>query len=125
MDLVPVQKKGDGAQAHAEHADHAGQTTGAMSETAASTNKDMPTEFTVAVERQQQIGVTYGTIQKQPFTHTLRAVGTVAYDKQRHWDYVTRVEGYVKNLSVFSRGELVEKDAPLLSIYSPDRKSVV
>ena len=26
----------------------------------------------------------------------------------------------MKNLSVFSRGELVEKDAPLLSIYSPD-----
>ena len=42
------------------------------------------------------------------------------YDKQRHWDYVTRVEGYVKKLFVFSRGELVEKDAPILTIYSPD-----
>ncbi len=66
------------------------------------------------------IGVTYGVIQKQPFTNTIRAVGMVAYDKQRHWDYVTRVEGYVQNLSVFSRGELVEKDAPILTIYSPD-----
>ena len=79
-----------------------------------------PSEFTVPVARQQQIGVTYATIQKQPFTHTTRVVGMVAYDKQRHWDYVTRVEGYVKNLSVFSRGELVEKDAPILTIYSPD-----
>src|SRR6185503_13273620 len=40
--------------------------------------------------------------------------------KQRHWDYVTRVEGYVKELFVFSRGESVEKGAPILTIYSPD-----
>jgi Cu(I)/Ag(I) efflux system membrane fusion protein len=50
----------------------------------------------------------------------MRAVGVVAYDKQRHWDYVTRTEGYVQKLFVFSRGERVEKDAPILSIYSPD-----
>ena len=43
-----------------------------------------------------------------------------AYDKQRHWDYVARVEGYVDKLFVFSRGETVEKNAPLLTIYSPD-----
>jgi len=118
MDLVAVNKKGaTDANAHAEHAGH---MAGAMPESSASTNQDAPTEFTVAVERQQQIGVTYATIQKRPFTHTVRAVGMVAYDKQRHWDYVARVEGYVKNLSVFSRGELVEKDAPILTIYSPD-----
>jgi Cu(I)/Ag(I) efflux system membrane fusion protein len=50
----------------------------------------------------------------------IRAVGVAAYDKQRHWDYVSRVEGYVKKLFVFSRGELVEKDAPILTIYSPE-----
>jgi Cu(I)/Ag(I) efflux system membrane fusion protein len=81
---------------------------------------EKPGEFMVPVERQQQIGVTYAAIQKQPFTHTVRVVGMVAYDKQRHWDYVTRVEGYVKELFVFSRGEMVEKNAPLLTIYSPD-----
>jgi len=91
--------------------------TGTMKEEA---KESEPSEFTVPVARQQQIGVTYATIEKRPFMHTVRAVGMVAYDKQRHWDYVTRVEGYVKNLFVFSRGELVEKDAPLLSIYSPD-----
>jgi len=107
MDLVPVKKK----------------TPGQMTDGMAVTNvsaEDKPSEFTVSVERQQLIGVTFATIQKQPFTHSVRAVGMVAYDKQRHWDYVTRVDGYVQNLSVFSRGELVEKDAPLLTIYSPD-----
>ncbi len=111
MDLTPVEKKGGGH-------DH-GAGTNAPAD-AGATGDDKPTEFTVAVERQQQIGVTYGTIEKRPFTHVVRAVGLVAYDKQRHWDYVTRVEGYVKQLFIFSRGELVEKNAPILTIYSPD-----
>ncbi len=81
---------------------------------------EQPTEFTVPITRLQQIGVTYATIEKRKFEHAMRAVGVVAYDKQRHWDYVTRVEGYVQKLFVFSRGEPVEKDAPILTIYSPD-----
>ena len=108
MDLIPVMKKGAGMN-----------STNAAAPTTMN-GEDKPAEFTVPVARQQQIGVTYAAIQKQPFTHSVRAVGMVAYDKQRHWDYVTRVEGYVQNLSVFSRGELVEKDAPILTIYSPD-----
>jgi Cu(I)/Ag(I) efflux system membrane fusion protein len=104
MELVPVMKKGP---AH-------------TNATATMSGDEKPGEFTVPVERQQQIGVTYATIAKQPFIHSVRTVGMVAYDKQRHWDYVTRVEGYVQKLFVFSRGELVEKNAPLLTLYSPD-----
>ena len=109
MDLVPVMKKG-AADAKA--------TNAAMP--AAVSGDEKPGEFTVPIARQQQIGVTYAAIGKQPFTHSVRAVGMVAYDKERHWDYVARVDGYVKDLFVFSRGELVEKDAPLLTLYSPD-----
>jgi Cu(I)/Ag(I) efflux system membrane fusion protein len=76
--------------------------------------------FTVPLERQQQIGVTYATVEKRPLKLTIRAVGQVAYNKERHWDYVARVDGYIKELYVFSRGELIEKDKPLLTIYSPD-----
>jgi Cu(I)/Ag(I) efflux system membrane fusion protein len=120
MDLTPVMKKGDSAAAfHAEHAGHAGPAPGAATPSATA-GDDKPSEFSVPVERQQQIGVTYATIEKRPFTHSIRAVGVAAYDKQRHWDYVARVEGYVKELFVFSRGELIEKDAPILTIYSPD-----
>jgi Cu(I)/Ag(I) efflux system membrane fusion protein len=119
MDLTPVKKKGDNAEAvHAAHAGADAQQTNSTAQMSASDDK--PTEFTVAVERQQQIGVTYAAIEKRPFELNIRAVGTVAYDKQRHWDYVSRVEGYVKELFVFSRGELVEKGAPLVTIYSPD-----
>ena len=115
MDLTPVAKRGK-APVH-DHAAHDGQMPGTPGNTNA---PEVPTEFTVPFERQQQIGVTYGAIGKKPLALTLRAVGTVAYDKQRHWDYVARVDGYIQKLSVFSRGELVEKDAPLLTLYSPD-----
>lgn len=82
--------------------------------------ENKPGEFSVPVERQQQIGVTFATVEKRPVKYSVRAVGLVAGDKQRHWDYVARVDGYVQKLDVFSRGEVVEKGAPLLSIYSPD-----
>jgi Cu(I)/Ag(I) efflux system membrane fusion protein len=112
MDLVPVMKKGAAAlpetSAQAANAD----TNSPPPET--------PTEFIVPVERQQQIGVTYGAIEKRPLALTIRVVGTVASDRQRRWDYVTRVDGYVQNIFVSSRGELVEKDAPLITLYSPD-----
>ena len=85
------------------------------------TNEEaQPSEFTVPVERQQQSGVTYSTITNRPLKKTIRTVGIIAYDKQRHWDYVARVEGYVDKLFVFSPGELVESNAPLLTLYSPD-----
>jgi Cu(I)/Ag(I) efflux system membrane fusion protein len=72
------------------------------------------------VERQQQIGVTFATVEKKPVTFSIRAVGTVTYDTQRHWDYVARVDGYVQKLFISSPGEVVGKGAPLMSIYSPD-----
>jgi Cu(I)/Ag(I) efflux system membrane fusion protein len=109
MNLVPVMKKSA-----------AGTNTTNASSLTSMDSEGKPDEFTVPLPRQQQIGVTYATLGKRPFWHTIRGVGAVAYDEQRHWGYVARVDGYVKQLSVFSRGELVEKDAPLLTIYSPD-----
>ena len=82
--------------------------------------EEKPGEFVVPVERQQQIGVTYATVEARPLNHTIRAVGRVAPDMQRRWSFVARVEGYVQQLFVTSPGEVVEKDAPLISIYSPE-----
>jgi membrane fusion protein, copper/silver efflux system len=108
MELVPVMK----TTVH----------TNAMGDMGTNANLEaaQPSEFTVPIKRQQQIGVTFGKVEQRHFHHTIRAAGTVAYDKQRQWDYVTRVDGYVQKLNVFSPGESVEKGAPLLSIYSPE-----
>lgn len=112
MALTPVMKKGGNAAApgSAEHA-----AAGRSAET-----EPAEREFTVPMKRQQLIGVTYTAVEKKPFKVAIRAVALVAANKERHWDYVSRVDGYVKQLFVFSRGELVEKDQPLLTIYSPD-----
>jgi Cu(I)/Ag(I) efflux system membrane fusion protein len=127
MDLVPVMKKesetakgGTGETASPSGGSMQGmgglqgmqggsQTTGAQSH-----------EFVVAVERQQQIGVTYAKVERKPLRHTIRAVGLTVPDKTQNWQFVSRVDGYIQRLHVTAPGELVEKDAPLLSIYSPD-----
>src|SRR2546421_6906031 len=122
MDLVPVMRKsaspsasepsgGGGMQGMAgmPGMQSGNQTSGATSH-----------EFVVPVERQQQIGVTYATVTRGPLHHTIRAVGTVEPDLQKHWAFVARVDGYVQDLFVPSAGQVVEKDAPLMSIYSPD-----
>src|SRR5207244_1110913 len=78
MDLVPVMKKGTAASPpatdHAQHARHMEhmpgmQMEGATTNAADASRTDTPTEFTIPVERQQQIGVTYGTVEKRPFKH--------------------------------------------------------
>ncbi len=116
MDLVPVMKKGGGAAGH----DYSrGAITMPMGDgmTAAG---PMFSEFSVPVERQQQIGVTYAAAEKKPLHHTIRAVGMVVPDRSRQWSFVARVEGYVQKLYVTSPGELVAEGAPLLTIYSPE-----
>ena len=119
MDLVPVLKKGTSTNAPATSMAGMENMPG-MAATEIKDTGEKPGEFSVPVERQQQIGVGFATIEKRPVQYSIRAVGLVAGDKQRHWDYVARVDGYVQKLDVFSRGEVVEKGAPLLSIYSPD-----
>jgi membrane fusion protein, copper/silver efflux system len=113
MDLVPVMKKGGAGPQH-EHGDMQAMKEGEKKE------EEKPSEFVVPVERQQQIGVTYAKVERKPLRHTIRAVGLIAPDKGRNWQFVSRVDGYVQKLHVTAPGEIVEKDAPLLSIYSPD-----
>src|SRR6184192_1417053 len=130
MDLVPVMKKG-GSETKPSPA-QTEQTKGSemkgmagmpgmpgMKE-GADTKAPQTSEFVVPVERQQQIGVTYAAVTRKPLHHTIRSVGMVVPDKGRNWQFVSRVDGYVQKLDVKSPGEIVEKDAPLLSIYSPD-----
>jgi Cu(I)/Ag(I) efflux system membrane fusion protein len=124
MDLVPVMKKNSGASPSASVSPSGGRMQGMAGMPGMQGGNQMsgaPShEFVVPVERQQQIGVTYATVKRAPLHHTIRAVGTVETDLQRHWAFVARVDGYVKELFVPSAGQLVEKDAPLMSIYSPD-----
>ena len=125
MDLVPVLKK-SGGETKPEASPQMGETkSGEMQgmpgiKGSGEMKGAQTSEFVVPVERQQQIGVTYAAVQRKPLRHTIRSVGMVVPDKGRNWQFVSRVDGYVQKLDVTSPGEIVEKDAPLLSIYSPD-----
>jgi membrane fusion protein, copper/silver efflux system len=122
MDLVPVMKKT--ASPSASETSSGGGMQGMAGMPGMQSGKQVsgaPShEFVVPVERQQQIGVSYATVKRALLHHTIRAVGTVEPDLQKHWAFVARVDGYVKELFVPSAGQIVEKDAPLMSIYSPD-----
>src|SRR5438034_293836 len=137
MDLVPVMKESAtpaNSSKNAPHHDHAamlaGKPTGGgkmkgmpgmpgMKE-GADTKAPQTSEFVVPVERQQQIGVRWAKVERKPLTHTIRSVGMIVPDRSRNWQFVSRVDGYVQKLNVTSPGQVVDKDAPLLSIYSPD-----
>ena len=124
MDLVPVMKKNSGLSPSASAPPSGGAMQGMAGmpgmQTGNQTGGTTSHEFVVPVERQQQIGVTYATVTRGPLHHTIRAVGMVEPDMQKHWAFVARVDGYVQELFVPSAGQVVEKDAPLMSIYSPD-----
>jgi Cu(I)/Ag(I) efflux system membrane fusion protein len=115
MDLVPVMKKdvsaADGGHMHSPVG---------MPGAAAAAAPQKPSEFTVPVERQQMIGVTYAAAERRPLETTLRTVGIVEPEAQRVFEYVARVDGYVDKLAVSSPGQMVKKDEALLTIYSPD-----
>jgi RND family efflux transporter MFP subunit len=136
MDLVPVMKQSAtpaSSSKNAPHHDHAamlaGKPTGGEMQGmpgmpgmkgGAENKAPQTSEFVVPVERQQQIGVTYAKVESKPLTHTIRSVGMIVPDRSRNWQFVSRVDGYVQKLNVTSPGQVVDKDAPLLSIYSPD-----
>ena len=82
--------------------------------------ENQPGEFTVPLERQQQIGVTYATVEEVDLEKTLRASGTVASEISRRRDFVAPASGSVISLGVGSAGETVEKGQTLLTLYSPD-----
>jgi Cu(I)/Ag(I) efflux system membrane fusion protein len=92
----------------------------AMAAMAATKGDAAAREFVVPIERQQQIGVTYGTVEMRELSRTIRAVGTVAENPLKRWSYVARLEAYVQSLQVASAGESVKAGQPLLTIYSPE-----
>jgi Cu(I)/Ag(I) efflux system membrane fusion protein len=104
MDLVAVKKA----------------TAQAAPDLGAAASADEPHEFTVPLDRQQMIGVTYANAEIRPLRRSIRAVGMVATMTTRHWDYVARVDGYVHNLNVAAPGDRVEKGQVLMDLYSPD-----
>jgi len=67
----------------------------------------------------QNIGVRTATAKKSVLSHTIRAVGRVAYDEERIVRLHPKTEGWIETLRVDKTGQWVKKNEDLLSIYSP------
>ena len=124
MTLVPVMKTAASAAPASPSADMKGmqgmENMAGMKSGGDSKGAEKPREFVVPVERQQQIGVTYATVETKPLTHTIRAVGRVVPETQRVWRVVSRTNAYVQELGVNAPGDLVKKNQVLMKLYSPE-----
>lgn len=79
-----------------------------------------PGSVRVSAERQQLIGVKYGTVEYTTSARTLRAAGKVALDERRVTHVHSRTEGFIEKVHVGFTGDFVKKGQPLLTLYSPE-----
>jgi RND family efflux transporter MFP subunit len=76
--------------------------------------------FRITAEKQQLIGVQYSEVTPQPLTRTIRAVARLTYDETRIVRIHSKVEGWIDQIYVDFIGQLVKKNEPLLTVYSPE-----
>jgi membrane fusion protein, copper/silver efflux system len=79
-----------------------------------------PGAFRISPEKQQLIGVQYGRVELEPLNKSIRAVARLAYDETRVVRIHSKISGWIDRAFVDFTGQLVAKNQPLLSIYSPD-----
>jgi RND family efflux transporter MFP subunit len=79
-----------------------------------------PNAFQVSPRKLQLIGVQYGEVGYQPISKTIRTVGRVTYDETKIARIHTKIEGWLEQVFVDFTGKLVEKNQPLVSVYSPE-----
>lgn len=74
----------------------------------------------IPAEKQQLIGVRYGTVEEAAGMHTFRAAGRVAVDERRIAKVQSKTEGWIDQVFVDFTGKQVEKGRPMLTLYSPE-----
>ena len=79
-----------------------------------------PGTVQISPERQQLIGVKFGTVEMRPLEKVIRTVGRVDYDEKRIVTVSLKIGGWIEDLYVDFTGRFVRKGDPLLTIYSPE-----
>jgi Cu(I)/Ag(I) efflux system membrane fusion protein len=70
-------------------------------------------------DQERALGVVYTTVRREHLTRTIRTVGRIEAAESNIADIVPKIDGFVEELFVNTTGELVRRNQPLLSIYSP------
>jgi membrane fusion protein, copper/silver efflux system len=79
-----------------------------------------PGTVQISPEKQQLIGVKFGTVEMRPLEKVIRTVGRVDYDEKRIVTVSPKIGGWIEDLYVDFTGRFVSKGEPLLTIYSPE-----
>ncbi len=74
----------------------------------------------IPVEKQRLIGVETGYAQITSDSREIHAQGKVSFDETAISHIHSRVEGWIEDVYVDFTGKWVEKDQPMLTIYSPE-----
>ncbi|HEY9139539.1 MAG TPA: efflux RND transporter periplasmic adaptor subunit [Bryobacteraceae bacterium] len=74
----------------------------------------------VSPEKQQLIGVEYGTAEYETATDTIRAAARVTLDETKIVKVQTRLEGWIDRVFADFTGKYVKKGDALATVYSPD-----
>ena len=79
-----------------------------------------PDAIRIAAEKQQLIGMRYGTPEWSSEGQSIRFAGRVAPDETRVTRIHAKVDGWIERVSVDFTGQLIQKEQPLLTLYSPE-----
>jgi RND family efflux transporter MFP subunit len=74
----------------------------------------------IAPEKQQLIGVEYGTAEYETVKNSVRAVARVTLDETKIAKVHSKLEGWIDQVFVDFTGKQVHEGDPLLTIYSPE-----
>jgi len=80
----------------------------------------VPGTVQISPERQQLIGVKFGTVETRSLEKVIRTVGRVDYDEKRIVTVSPKIGGWIEDLFVDFTGKFVKQGEPLLTIYSPE-----
>jgi Cu(I)/Ag(I) efflux system membrane fusion protein len=79
-----------------------------------------PGTVQISLERQQLIGVRFGTVEPRTLQKVIRTVGRIDTDEKRIGIVSPKISGWIEELFVDFTGRFVRKGEPLLTIYSPE-----
>lgn len=79
-----------------------------------------PGSVKITPAKQQIIGVRVATVEKSPWTYTLRTFGKVAADETRTYRLNAFSDGFITRVFDNTTGSLVRRDEPLATFFSKD-----
>ena len=84
-----------------------------------------PGTIRISPEKQQLIGVKTATVEKAPWSHTLRVLGRVTPDETRTYRINAAVNGWIEDALPVTTGSLVKENDMLATFYSLEYRNLV